>query len=89
MANAGSNRKTSNIKKVSIGKINTKKVFPSKNGKVKVEEISIDEALSSRVRRNQKLYNKSNEKRISDLKVDQDTIKIELHFTDFLFYAKQ
>ena len=66
MAGVSNNKKSSNIKRVSTGKINTEKVFPHKEGEVKVEEISIDEALSSRVRRNEGLYNRHNNKKVSD-----------------------
>ena len=74
MASVGSSNnknKTFNTKKVSTGKINTKKVFPRKDGEVKVEEISINEALSSRVRRNQNLYNKPSDKKVSNTNTEE------------------
>ena len=57
--------KTSNIKKnntvsKATGRIDTKKVFPKKQNSLKVEEISVEDALSSRVKRYQKLYNNTN-----------------------------
>lgn len=56
------NKVSSNTKKMPVvskqvaGKIDTKKVFPKKKDQIEVEEISIQEALTSRVKRNSKLY---------------------------------
>ena len=58
--NKTSNTKKNNTVSKVTGRIDIKKVFPKKKATVEVSEISVEEALSSRVKRYQKLYNNTN-----------------------------
>ena len=64
--NQVSNSKKNNTVSKTMGKIDTKKVFPKKKDSVEVEEISVEEALSTRVKRYQKFYDNSTNKNIEE-----------------------
>ena len=70
--NQVSNSKKNNTVSKTMGKIDTKKVFPKKKDSVEVEEISVEEALSTRVKRYQKFYDNSTNKNIEEKKGDNN-----------------